>query len=139
VNHHALLNYCNLKLQLYCRHRIQVLAQRKAIDELLQRLPSDQAHITMDFKMMFEAIFYYREKTLDFYGKKGLSWHGGMIYHRYTDDEKVSIRTTTKNHNNFTSNIMIILYLPAIPYGILPLFLHTLEQHAFVSQRTMRT
>lgn len=95
VNHHALLNDCNLKLKLYCGHRIRVLAQREAIDKLLQRLPSDQAHIVMDFKMKFEAM-YYREKTLDFYGKKGLSWHGGMIYRRYTEDEKVSIRTTTK-------------------------------------------
>jgi hypothetical protein len=71
------------------------LAQREAIDKLLQRLPSDQTHTIMDFKMKFEAM-YNREKTLDFYGKKVLSWHGGMIYHRYTEDEKVSIRTTTK-------------------------------------------
>jgi hypothetical protein len=69
VNHHALLNECNLKLQLYFGHRIRVLAQREAIDELLQRLPLDQALIVMDFKMKFEAM-YYREKTLDFYGKK---------------------------------------------------------------------
>jgi hypothetical protein len=87
VNHHAFLNDCNLKLQLYCGHRIRVLAQREAINELLQQLPSDQEHIVMDFKMKFEAM-YYREKTLDFYGKEGLSWHGGMIYRRYIEDEK---------------------------------------------------
>ena len=32
---------------------------------------------------------YYREKTTDFYGKKGCSWNGSMIYtiFQYTDDE----------------------------------------------------
>jgi hypothetical protein len=44
--------------------------------------------------MKFEAM-YYREKTLYFYGKKVLSWQGGMLYRCYTDDEKVTIRTTT--------------------------------------------
>ena len=40
----------------------------------------------MDFKMKFEAM-YHREKTTDFYGKKGLSWHGAMVYSRYTSDQ----------------------------------------------------
>ena len=41
----------------------------------------------MDFKMKFE-MKYYREKTSKFNGKKGLSWHGCMIYSRYTEQEK---------------------------------------------------
>ncbi len=40
----------------------------------------------MDFKMKFEAM-YYREKTTGFYRKKGSSWHGAMVYSRYTSDQ----------------------------------------------------
>lgn len=37
--------------------------------------------------MKFESM-YYREKTTDFYGKKGMSWHGAMMYSRYTAQQK---------------------------------------------------
>jgi hypothetical protein len=46
-----------------------------------------KAMVVMDFKMKFESI-YYREKTTDFYGKKGLSWHKSMLYSRYTSAER---------------------------------------------------
>ena len=35
----------------------------------------------MNYKIKFKAI-YYREKTTDHYGKKGLSWHGILVYIR---------------------------------------------------------
>ena len=36
--------------------------------------------------MKFQSM-YYREKTLEFYGKKGESWNGIIIYSRYTKDQ----------------------------------------------------
>ena len=40
--------------------------------------------------MKFESM-YFREKTTDFYGKKGLSWHGSMLYSRYVESDLDSI------------------------------------------------
>ena len=86
--HHQLLNDCCEKIKLYQGHRVRVANQRRAIDNLLNGLRDNQAYLVMDFKMKFEAI-YYREKTTDFYGKKGSSWHGVMVYTRYTEEEKL--------------------------------------------------
>ncbi len=60
--------------------------QRQAIDTILSDLEGNEGYVVMDYKMKFEAM-YYREKTADFYGKKGSSWHGAMIYSRYTSDQ----------------------------------------------------
>jgi len=49
----------------------------------MMHLGDYDAAIVMDFKMKFESI-YYREKTTDFYEKKGSSWHGVMVYTRYS-------------------------------------------------------
>jgi len=80
--HASLLDDCTHKIHLYRGHRIRVRNQREAIDELLDGLLLNQALIVLDFKMKFEAM-YYREKTTDFYAKKGDSWHGAMAYTRY--------------------------------------------------------
>ncbi|KAI9560512.1 hypothetical protein GHT06_011445 [Daphnia sinensis] len=34
--------------------------------------------LLIDYKMKFEPV-YFREKTVDHYGKRGISWHGSMI------------------------------------------------------------
>jgi hypothetical protein len=70
--HHVLLLDCRHIMKLYCAHRIHVLRQRKAIDNILETMPENKAHVVLDFKTKFEAM-YYREKMLEFYGKKGLS------------------------------------------------------------------
>jgi hypothetical protein len=66
---HVLLLDCRHTMKLYCAHHIRVLRQRKAIDNTLVTMPENQAHVFLDFKMKFEAM-YYCEKTLEFYGKK---------------------------------------------------------------------
>jgi hypothetical protein len=85
--HHELLDECKQKLALYQGHRVRVANQRQAIDNILGDLEENEGYIVMDFKMKFEAM-YYREKTTDFYGKKGSSWHGAMVYSRYTSVQK---------------------------------------------------
>lgn len=37
-----------------------------------------EAHSTIDFKMKMEPC-YWREKTVDHYGKRGISYHGAML------------------------------------------------------------
>jgi hypothetical protein len=46
--------------------------------------------------MKCEAM-YCREKMLDFYGKKGLSWHGALVYVRHTKDEINAFAQTSNN------------------------------------------
>ena len=40
---------------------------------------------TINYKMKLDPI-YYREKTVDHYGKRGMSWHGAMLPY-YTMEE----------------------------------------------------
>jgi hypothetical protein len=44
----------------------------------------NECFITIDYKMKLDSI-YYREKTVDHYGKRGMSWHGAMFQY-YTMD-----------------------------------------------------
>jgi hypothetical protein len=44
----------------------------------LQNETVNECVILLDYKMKFEPV-YFREKTVDHYGKKGISWHGAMI------------------------------------------------------------
>ena len=53
----------------------------------MEKVKDNPAVILIDYKMKFECECY-REKTSEFYGKKGFSWHGGMIYSRCTQAEK---------------------------------------------------
>ncbi len=47
-------------------------------NELLDTGTCSTCLITLDFKMKFDAK-YFRELTLIFYGKRGMSWHSAMI------------------------------------------------------------
>jgi hypothetical protein len=96
--HHKLLEDCSHKIKLYQTHRIRVANQRTSINTIMDSLTNTQALLVMDFKMKFEAE-YYREKTTDFYGKKGSSWHGTMIYSRYTDRQKSDSRKELEPHH----------------------------------------
>jgi hypothetical protein len=51
------------------------------MEELLENLCTGSALIVMDFKMKFLPQ-YWREITLQHYGKRGISWAGSMIYIR---------------------------------------------------------
>ena len=53
----------------------------------MSSLKYDEAVVVANFKMKFESL-HYREKTTDFYGKKGLSWHGCIVYSRYREEQR---------------------------------------------------
>ena len=76
------------KFYLFMGHRVRVTNQQRAIqgihEELQKSCPKEIngrtkcAVVVLDFKMKFEAS-YFREKTVESYGKRGTSWHGAMI------------------------------------------------------------
>ena len=70
--------------QLFMGHRVRCTNQNKAISSIEQKLERDcmdatkksiSAIIIGDFKMKFDPLSA-RETTLDYFGKKGISWHG---------------------------------------------------------------
>lgn len=66
------------------------------ITELAQRCvdngSSSEALVVLDFKMKLEPM-YYREKTVESYGKRGISWHGAMVqYFTVCEDEGTSLK-----------------------------------------------
>lgn len=82
------------KFQLFMGHRIRVVNQQLAINGILERMKnmceisgsSDEAMVILDYKMKFEAL-YFREKTVEHYGKRGISWHGAMLQYFVFDEE----------------------------------------------------
>lgn len=86
------LRNCQKKVQLFMGHKIRVKNQQIAIEKILEEMKKELLEtgscttclITLDFKMKFDAK-YFRELTLMFYGKRGMSWHGAMVQY-YTLD-----------------------------------------------------
>jgi hypothetical protein len=76
---------CHVKLELFLGHRLRVLNQQRALHDLFSDMQSrcvenkaTEALVVIDFKMKAEPI-YFREKTSEHYGKRGMSWHGAMV------------------------------------------------------------
>lgn len=77
--HSHLINDCADKLKLFLGHRIRVMNQRNRLQQIHQGMTDTDMLVFMDYKMNYEPM-YFREKTLEHYGEKGVSWHGSMIY-----------------------------------------------------------
>ncbi|KAJ0389468.1 hypothetical protein P43SY_011890 [Pythium insidiosum] len=46
-----------------------------------------EAIVLIDFKMKLEPL-YYREKTVEHYGKRGMTWHGALVqYFEYQEGQ----------------------------------------------------
>ena len=88
--HHDLLDDALTKLELFFGHWVQVYNQCLKIDYIMSILILIDSILVMDFKIKYESI-YHREKTTDFYGKKGSTMHGFMLYSRYSYKEKDKI------------------------------------------------
>lgn len=129
-NHSAVtaLGDCVMKTQLFMGHRLRVLNQQKAIQEMhtnmsndcLQNGESHECVVLIDYKMKFEPV-YHREKTVDHYGKRGISWHGSMITY-YTVSELDGVRTVEPNniymdHIVENENRQDVLSVVSIPKG----------------------
>lgn len=86
------------KARLFLGHRLRVVNQQKAIAQLIEDMQkrcleskwSDECVITLDFKMKLEPM-YFREKTVDHYGKRGMSWHGALVQYFVYDESDTSV------------------------------------------------
>ena len=83
-----IVDECSSKARLFTSHKLRVINQQTTIQGIKDTMKSlctinkssDKAIVLLDYKMKLEPI-YYREKTSDHYGKRGISWHGAMIYY----------------------------------------------------------
>ena len=93
------LRNCKKKIKLFMGHKIRVKNQQMEVTKILEDMKKELLEngscstclITLDFKMKFDAK-YFREWTLHFYGKRGMSWHGAMIQY-YTLENVDGIQT----------------------------------------------
>ena len=76
------------KTLLYMGHQHRCHNQEQRIASMFMDLNRDEGEksvvILVDYKMKFEAI-RFREKTTEFFGKKGMSWHGAVIFYKAND------------------------------------------------------
>jgi hypothetical protein len=98
----------------------------------LQNKTVNECVIHLDYNMKFEPV-YFREKTVDHYGKRQRSWHGAMITF-YTD----GVRTTLQNmyymdhvvKNESKQDITsVISILEAVIIGLQIIFSHLTMMH----------
>lgn len=77
------------KFMLYQAHQVRVVNQTRQLSKYEERLlelchqqKNDSLQnlwVVVDFKMKWEPL-YDREKTVENYGKRGISWHGGHVH-----------------------------------------------------------
>ena len=80
------IDNCYMKAVLFMGHRISVSNQKINIQEIFNKMKKtcestgscQEAVVVIDYKMKMQPI-YYRETTLEHYGKRGMSWHGAML------------------------------------------------------------
>lgn len=86
----VVLNDAADKFKLYMGHKLRCHVQHlefgEAQQDMIRAEPETFAIVTMDYKMKYQPGMY-REKSTDWYGQKGLSWHGGVVTYR-TDRDK---------------------------------------------------
>lgn len=93
---------CTEKVTLFMGHRIRAINQQIEIQKIMDSMKhrclcgkkSHECLITIDYKMKLKPI-YYREKTVDHYGKWGISWQGSMIQYftlEDSDGKKIAIQ-----------------------------------------------
>ncbi|KAI9906243.1 hypothetical protein PsorP6_003985 [Peronosclerospora sorghi] len=77
---------CCLTANVFIAHKIRLSNQQIAISKILNDMRSrctdskgsDEALVVIDFKTKLEPL-YFRQKTVEHYGKRGISWHGVMV------------------------------------------------------------
>ena len=98
------------KMHLYQGHRARVVNQNLAIEKALRNLEhqaslgdSSTVLMVIDWKMKFEALSS-RETTQEHFGKRGLPWHGAMIFHFRR--EVVDGKVVTRPYHIYVDQIM---------------------------------
>ena len=83
---------CGDNFQQYYAHLHRVKRQQRALETIASEIVEGRLHkraiILADYKMKFEPV-RFREKTSEFFVKRGVSWHGMVVFHLesvYDDD-----------------------------------------------------
>ena len=100
-----LIKSCSSKFRMFMGHQIQCTNQNEAINKLkdgmVKKLLDSNgtdvcALMIIDFKMKFESGSA-RETSLEYYGKRGIGWHGmHIMYYKLEDDQDDKDGTITK-------------------------------------------
>lgn len=81
----AVLDHCTDNMKLFMGHNMSCYIQKRIIDTeyayVLQQEEETTAFALLDYKMKFKPISL-REKTAEFYGENGLSWHGSAVQYK---------------------------------------------------------
>ena len=101
-----MLDDCMLKVKLFIAHCVRSHIQNKRCDQLKNELTQEQALIIIDYKMKFEPM-YFREKSSQFYGKKGMSWHGSLLCTKCSIEDGETIPDTTEFDLHYFDHIVM--------------------------------
>jgi len=66
------------KLESYYAHMVRAAHEARTMSRLLDELEDDGCIVVADWKMKF-LMSLFREAMSEFFGKKGIPWHGCMI------------------------------------------------------------
>lgn len=112
----------------YMRHLMRVKNQSDYLTARLANIAEDEAIVILDFKMKFEPIFY-QQRTLQHFGKRGISWHGAAVYYRrHHNDGSVDDTPTIVYIDHILDNISTQsgLVVAALTEAIVHVIEHTL-------------
>ncbi|XP_040571304.1 uncharacterized protein [Lepeophtheirus salmonis] len=86
ANLHTLVDNCAEKSKLYMAHLIRVENQKQRLKKIYEGIEPDECLILMDYKKRSDPMSF-GEKTVNQFGRQGLSWHGAMVYYRCSKEK----------------------------------------------------
>lgn len=92
------LSSCERSVKMYMAHQIRTINQSDRIDSMCDNLKSDEGMLVVDFKQKV-APQHHRESQQNYFGKRGMSWHGCML--TYCDPETITQETRDKKVHYF--------------------------------------
>ncbi|PXF42201.1 hypothetical protein BWQ96_08069 [Gracilariopsis chorda] len=85
---------------LYDAHLHRVFAHQNALETVCEEIVTQKRHyhalLLANYKMKFESLCY-REKNIDFFGKKGISWHVTVVFY-LSDDYGCEVESSYLHH-----------------------------------------
>lgn len=83
------------------KHQLRSVHQEKARQYALEELDNESVYVHMDWSMKFLPL-KYREKMIDWFGKRGLCWHiTHVVRLRKSSSHSTSSNTRTYEHRSF--------------------------------------
>ena len=84
-----LASRCTTRLRHYYAHEVRGVNEAHVMCRLLDELGDDEVILVADWKMKF-LMSCFREAMSDFFGKRGMPWHGCMLVRKPLASEAVS-------------------------------------------------